>query len=450
MSNDLPASSPSAPSSWRSAVRGNVLMMGLVSLLTDFSSEMINPILPIFFAYLAGGAEAALWVGLSEGIAETTASLLKIFSGRISDRLGKRKALVIVGYGLSAVCRPAMALVGAGVAGAAQVVGLKFGDRVGKGIRTSPRDALIGDSVGADVRGLAFSFHRAMDHMGAVLGPLAVIVILYAFLGYARWGKQSAQGVISGEEAGAIRWLFGVALVPGVLAVLALIFKVREIAPPPAASHHKADATRFGVWGRLPGRFYAFVGVVTLFALGNSSDMFLLLLGWKLFGLGLVPLVTLWIALHVSKIVFSIPGGLLSDKLGRRPVIVAGYVVYALVYLGMAYVSHLWQFVALFIAYGFYYGMTEGAEKALVTDFVPSEYRGTAFGIFHGAVGLAALPASLIFGVLWTVLERVQEGLGARVAFSIGATLAGLAAMLMLVLLSTSRRAPAGAEVNRR
>ncbi|MHB1157445.1 MAG: MFS transporter [Phycisphaerales bacterium] len=423
--------------SWRGVVRGNVLMMGLVSLFTDFSSEMINPILPIFFAYLVGGGKAALWVGISEGIAETTASLLKLYSGRISDRLGKRKMLVVIGYGLSAICRPAVALVGGGMTGAGQVVGLKFGDRVGKGIRTSPRDALIGDSVGKNVRGLAFSFHRAMDHTGAVLGPVAVIAILYGMLGYASWGGQSTNGVVGAEEARAMRWLFGIALLPGLAAMVMLIWKVKEIAP------GEPDPLKRVTPGgeRLPGRFWAFVGVVTLFALGNSSDMFLLLLGWKLFGLGLVEVVGLWIVLHVSKIVFSIPGGLLSDRLGRVPVIVTGYAVYAGVYLGMAHVTALWQFVTLFVIYGFYFGMVEGSEKAMVTDFVASEQRGTAFGIYHAAVGLAALPASLVFGWLWMTLEQRRAGLGSQVAFTTGAALAGAAAVGLVAVGWMGRKA---------
>lgn len=413
---------------WRAAVRGNVLAMGLVSLFTDFSSEMMNPLLPIFIAGIVGGLEAAFWVGLTEGIAETTASLLKIFSGRLSDKLGKRKALVVLGYGLSSLLRPLMALAGT----AWHVTALKFGDRIGKGIRTSPRDALIGDSVGKEYRGLAFSFHRTMDHVGAVLGPLAAIGMLYAFLGYAKWGKPSASGGVSGEEMHALRWLFAVALVPGLLAILTLLLKVRET-PPPAAT-----AEPGGPWRLLPRKFYAFVGIVTLFALGNSSDMFLLLFAWARFKMSLVELVLLWIVLHVSKIIFSIPGGVMSDKFGRRPVIVAGWIVYALVYLGMGWgVNEQWQFWALFIVYGFFYGMTEGAEKALVTDFVPSTHRGTAFGIYHGAVGLAALPASLLFGVIWT---QLGEPWGPRVAFSAGAGLAALAAMLLVVLLSTTRK----------
>lgn len=440
-----PPTSTTAPSkSWRSAISGNVLMMGLVSLFTDFSSEMINPILPVFFAGLVGGVEAAVWVGFAEGIAEFTASLLKIFSGRISDGLGKRKALVIVGYGLSSICRPAISLVAGGIAGATQVVGLKFGDRVGKGIRTSPRDALIGDSVDPGSRGVAFSFHRMMDHTGAILGPLAVIAILWGGYGMPMFAKASAKADVPASEMQAMRVLFAVALVPGILAMLALVLKVREIAPNAAIGSQKVLAG--GVWKALPKKFYAFVGIVSLFALGNSSDMFLLLYAWDLFGMGLNELVLLWIVLHLSKVVFSLPGGILSDRIGRRPIIITGWAMYALVYLGFAWAGHLaeagrgaaWQFWALFIAYGFYFGMAEGAEKALVADFISSEHRGTAFGIYHGAIGIAALPANAIFGIFWLAI-------GPERAFGIGAALAGLAAVLLIFLLSTTRKKEATA-----
>ncbi len=443
----LAARAAKEPKSWRSVLRGNVLMMGLVSLFTDFSSEMMNPLLPVFILGLMQAAYgdlgtaqkmAAVFVGMMEGVAEATASLLKIFSGRISDRLGKRKALVIMGYGTSTVVRPMMALVGlVGLSWAGlQVVGLKFLDRIGKGIRTSPRDALIGDSVDAGNRGLAFSFHRAMDHAGAVAGPLVAMALLYLVLGYGRWGVGShgVSGPLPPEEMTAMRWLFAVALVPGLAAMAALIFRVREIAPAPAPAA-TAAAAKTSVWRMLPGRFYAFVAIVTLFSLGNSSDLFLLLYAQQLFHFDLQAIILLWVVLHVSKIVFSLPGGILSDRLGRRPVIVAGWIFYAAVYMGMALIdpTQPWQFWALFLAYGVYYGMSEGAEKALVTDFVPSQFRGTAFGIYHGAVGLAALPASLLFGIWWAVI-------GPKIAFGIGAGLAGLASLLLLVLLASSRR----------
>ena len=406
-------SDPSRPS-WRSALRGNVLAVGIVSFLTDLSSEMVYPLLPTFVLGLAPAGGAALWVGLMEGIAETTASLLKLVSGRLSDALGRRKLLVVAGYGLSTVCRPLTAAAGA----AWHVVVLRFADRVGKGIRTSPRDALLADSVDAGVRGLAFSFHRAMDHAGAVLGPLAAAGLLWAWLGGAIWGAPS--GAAGPEAMAALRRVFAISLLPGILVMAALLAFVRE-SPSPAAG--KAGSRR-GDGGRFPGRFHAYVASVTIFALGNSSDLFLLLYGQTRFGIGMGGAMALWLALHLSKMAFSLPGGWLSDRFGRRGVILTGWAFYALVYLGMARVSTVEGFCALFVAYGFYYGMTEGAEKAMVADFVASDRLGTAYGVYHGAVGLAALPASLVFGAVWSAA-------GPEVAFGIGAALAGVAAVVL-------------------
>jgi len=416
---------------WRAAIRGNVLMMGLVSLCTDASSEMIYPLLPVFLTGLAPLGAAAVYVGLMEGVAESTASLLKAVSGRYSDRVGKRKAFAAAGYGLSTVCRSLMAAAGAGW----EVVFLRFADRIGKGLRTAPRDALISDVVAEEHRGLAFSFHRAMDHAGAVLGPLAAIVILYGFLGYGVW--QGSAGAASAKEMRALRWLFGLALLPGLASMVILWKKVREVPPRrgPASGAPGCPGAAAGgaTTGRLSGRFYAFVAIATLFALGNSSDLFLVFYGKTRFQLGLLQIMGLWVMLHASKIVFSLPGGALSDRLGRGPVIAAGWVVYALVYLGLARAETTWAFGGLLLAYGSYYGMTEGAERALVAAFAPSERRGSAYGVYHGAVGLAALPASLLFGVFWAFL-------GPQLAFSIGAGLAGLAALLLMILLSSRRR----------
>jgi MFS family permease len=402
-------------------------MMGLVSLFTDFSSEMIFPLLPLLFTGLVGVRPAAVYLGVMAGLAEPTASLLKIFSGRISDRLGRRKALVVIGYGISTVARPLMALACAGW----HVVALRVSDRIGKGIRTSPRDALISDAVGPEARGLAFGFHRAMDHLGAVLGPLVAVGFLYLLLGRGLWKGTTAAA--TPEEMTALRWLFGLALLPGLLAMLTLIGKVREIAPRPPG---EAEAAGRKGWSGLPRQFYAYVGIVALFSLGNSSDLFLVFYGKTLFPQwGLLQMIGVWVLLHVAKVVYSVPGGLLSDHLGRRPVLIIGWGTYALVYLGMALVSAQWQFWALIAAYGFYYGMTEGAEKALVADFVPSDRRGTAYGIYHGAEGLAKLPASLMFGVFWYAV-------GATIAFGIGAALAGAAVVLLAILLSTTRQPP--------
>ncbi len=419
---------------WRQAVTGNVLNLGLVSLFTDLSSEMMNPLLPVFISgLLAPGpdvaARTALFVGLLEGIAETTSSLLKIAAGSWSDRLGRRKTLVAFGYGFSSLCRPLMAI----AQSAWHAVALKFLDRVGKGIRTSPRDALIGDSVAAEHRGLAFSLHRAMDHTGAIVGPLAALALLQLLLGRTMW--HGSASVPTPAEMRALRWLFALALFPGVGAMAVILWRVREAGARAPAARAEAGAAPAAA-RPLPGRFRAFVGIAALFALGNSSDLFIVFLGRARFGFSLVHLVGLWIALHVAKVAFSLPGGIISDRVGRRPVIVAGWLVYAAIYLGLAATRTAHGFVALVIAYGFYHGMTEGVEKALVADFAPPERRGTAFGIYHGAVGLAALPASLLFGVVWRLY-------GPALAFGLGATLAAVATLLLVLLLVSAGGVPA-------
>ena len=406
------------PASWRSTIRGNVLALGLVSLLTDLSSEMIAPLLPLFLAGLAPGS-AALWVGLMEGIAETTSSLLKIVSGRMSDRSGRKKPLVVAGYGLSTLSRPLIAI----AAVPAQVVALRFFDRIGKGTRTSPRDALIAGSVAAERRGLAFSFHRAMDHAGAVAGPLVAVAVLYALTGTMTW---SGDDTVSAAEVSAMRWLFAFALLPGIAAMFTLVRGVRD------SGSATGPALPWLSRPNLPRRFHRLVAILTIFALGNSSDLFLLLYGQTRFGFGASQVLLLWVAFHLAKIITSIPGGHLSDRYGRRPLILCGWAVYVGVYVGMVMVESATMFWILLIVYGTYYGLTEGVEKAMIADILPADSRGTGFGIYHAVTGLAALPASLIFGVIWVTVDRSNPGMGPVVAFSIGATLAAIAALLMI------------------
>jgi len=410
---------------WRKVITGNVLMMGLVSLFADTSSEMVFPLLPIFLTGLVPIGSAAIYVGLLEGIAESTASIMKIVAGRWSDAIGKRKPLAILGYGISTLCRPVMALALAGW----HVIALRFVDRVGKGIRTSPRDALISDSIDSDMHGRAFSFHRAMDHTGAIIGSLLSLLILYLMLGYGMW-KGSTE-YVNPDEMRALRFLFAVSLVPGIFAMFAIVTKVKEIAPKKDSSGRYKSSHQNTA--NLPRRFYYFLIIVTLFALGNSSDLFLLFYGKTKFQFGLMQVILLWIGLHASKVVFSFLGGSLADRYGRRNTIVAGWIVYALVYLGLALVQSSLFFWILVLTYGIYYGLTEGAEKALVAEFSPSEYRGTAYGYYNGAIGIAALPASFLFGVFWAKI-------GSMFAFMVGASLAGLAAILLIIFLSTESR----------
>lgn len=384
---------------------------------------MIYPLLPVFFTGLVSPAAAAIYIGLMDGVAESTSSILKIYSGRLSDKLGVRKPLALAGYGLSSLARPLMALAAAGW----HVVALRFLDRVGKGVRTSPRDALLSESVPNDVRGLAFSFHRAMDHAGAICGPLAAMLILYFTLGKNLiW--QQGNGVANPEEMQALRWLFAIALLPGIAATTALWRWVKDSAGTGATGVKSADQSATS----LPKRFYLFLVAVTLFTLGNSSDLFLIFYAITRYELGLGWVLLLWVILHLSKIIFSLPGGWLSDRAGRRVAISLGWLVYVGVYVAMPYASTLWMTGGLLVIYGAYYGMTEGAERALIADFVSPERRGKAYGYYHGAVGLAALPASLLFGVLWAAI-------GPQIAFGIGAGLAAGALVILTVSLKPKR-----------
>ncbi len=392
----------SAPQRSLFSLPRTVVVLGVVSLLTDASSEMIYPLLPLFLAGTLGAS--ATFIGLIEGVAESTASLVKLASGWWSDRLGRRKAITVAGYTLSACARPLVALAGAGW----HVLAIRFADRVGKGVRSAPRDALLAAATPAHSWGKAFGFHRAMDHTGAILGPL----IATAFLA---WGLTD------------LRTLFALAAIPGVLAVAVLVFAVRD-AP---AERAAASPVRLSLAPFSP-RFRAVLGVVTLFTLGNSSDAFLLL---KAHAVGIsaewIPL--LWILLHVTKAVSSTPAGALSDRIGRPRLILAGWLVYAAVYAGFGLADSAWQIWVLFAIYGLFFGLTEGVEKAYVADLAPAEHRGTAYGLYHAAVGLAALPASLLMGVVW-------EHVSAAAAFGLGAGVALLASVLFFAII----RVPAG------
>ncbi|MBA3560375.1 MAG: MFS transporter [Gemmatimonadaceae bacterium] len=369
----------------------NVRSLAAVSFFTDVSSEMIYPLLPAFLSTVIG-ASASL-VGAIEGAAESTAALLKLGSGWWSDRVRRRKPLVVAGYALASVARPLVAI--AQTAG--QVLAIRLTDRVGKGIRTSPRDALIADSVHPDARGRAFGFHRAADHAGAVVGPLIAFALL-------KWSDTSMRSV------------FALAAIPALLAVVVVIFAVREVPRENAVHADAADLSQ--PMGR---RFWAFLTVVLVFTLGNSTDAFLLLRAADL-GVPVALAPILWAMLHVVKSVSSTPGGALSDRLGRKPLIVAGWLLYAAVYFAFARASASWHAWALFATYGIYFGLTEGVEKALVADLVPAARRGAAFGWYNLAIGLGALPASLIFGAIW-------DRAGAPAAFTFGAFMALIAAI---------------------
>ena len=376
-------------------ITGNVLILGLVSLFTDISSEMIYPLLPLFLTTVLGGGPAFL--GVIEGVAESTASLLKLASGILSDRLPGRKNLVLAGYTLSSLARPLTAMAGTPLT----VLCIRFADRVGKGIRTSPRDALIADSVDPAIRGKAFGFHRSMDHAGALIGPLIATLLL-------AWYSVD------------IRTVFWLAAIPGGMAVLLIILKVRDVG--------RTGAVGGGGLGMLPkGKLRTYLAILFVFTLGNSSDVFLLLRAGQL-GVTPVLIPLLWAFFHVVKMLASMPFGALSDRIGRRGVIIAGWGVYALAYAGFAFAANSFHVWCLFAVYGLFYGLTEGVEKALLTDIAPPSQRGGAFGWYNFAIGAGALPASIIFGFIW-------QKAGAKTAFGLGASLACLAAILLYLLI---------------
>jgi MFS family permease len=383
----------------------NVFALASVSLLTDVATEMTYPLLPVFLSTVLGAS--AMAVGAIEGAAESTAALLKLGSGWLSDRVPRRKPLVLLGYGIASLVRPLVGL----AQSAGQVLAVRVADRVGKGIRTSPRDALLADSVDPAIRGRAFGFHRAADHAGAVIGPLLAFALL-------RWAEMD------------LRQLFLLTIIPGALAVAALIFGVREV---PRVTE---PAKSFDPRARLGGRFWAFLGVLFLFTLGNSTDAFLLL---RAADLGVAPALVpiLWAMLHVVKSLSSTPGGALSDRLGRKPLLISGWLVYAAVYFLLGRASTEWHVWALFAVYGIYFGLTEGVEKALVADLVPADRRGAAFGWYNLALGLGALPASLIFGAIW-------DRWGAATAFTFGAGMALVAAIGITAMAPAKRNAAAG------
>ena len=389
----------------------NVFALGVVSGLTDISTEMFYPLLPIFLTSVLGVGPA--FVGMIEGIAESTASVLKLFSGWMSDRLGKRKALAVAGYTISSLTRPLIAISTAGW----HVLVARFIDRTGKGIRTSPRDALIADCTPEEHRGRAFGFHRAMDHLGAVIGPLLAFAVLRTLL------------VRGGAPAGAApapdqyRLLFWLAAIPAALTIVVLLGFVSERAPSGPRTQGPPKLSLKG----FDHRFKTFLVIVLVFTLGNSSDAFLLLRARDL-GVSVPMIPILWILLHIVKSLSSMPGGILSDRLGRRAMILIGWAVYAAVYCGLALATsaaHIW---GLFAVYGLYFGATEGAEKALVADFVPAEGRGTAYGVYNFAIGITALPASVLMGVLWQV-----AGPGAAFGFGAGLTFLAMISLWRLV-----------------
>ena len=403
----------SATGLWRRyrALPRNVFAISLVSLLNDASSEIIYPLLPVFLSITLGASPAI--VGLIEGTAESISSLLKLFAGYFSDRRGKRKIFVVFGYAMANLVRPLLAFAGNWY----QVLAIRLTDRIGKGIRGAPRDAMIADAVGPGERGIAFGLHRAMDHTGAVIGPLAGYLLVWFF-------ASNANSITAGE----FTKIFLIASIPALAAVLVVVFFVRESAVKRANQDEESESpnetkVHLSLFG-FDSNFKRFLLIIALFTLSNSSDAFLLLRAQTAgVSVGVIPL--LWAMLHVSKVVSSILGGDLSDRLGRRGLIASGWLLYAAVYAGFAFVSDATWVWALFLIYGVYFGLVEGAEKALVADLVRPEQRGTAYGLYNLAFGITVLPASLLMGLLWKFK-------GPAVAFCVSAALGALAALLLL------------------
>jgi MFS family permease len=384
----------------------NVFFLGVVSFLTDISSELIFTLMPLFLANVLGAGTVV--IGFIEGVADSTASLLNILSGYFSDKFGNRKYLSFIGYLFSSLSKPFMLIAGTW----GPILAIRFADRLGKGVRTAPRDALVADSTAENVRGKAYGFHRAMDTGGAALGLLSAAVVVYF-----------VQGSVLDLQFDTYRWLIILGLVPAFIALIFFVFihePERQLSPASAAGVAQKRAA-------LPGKFKIFLALMFLFTLGNSSDAFLILRAQNL-GNDVLLITLMLVMFNVVYALFSTPAGIVSDKLGRRNVIVVGWAIYALVYLGFALSNEPWTVWLLWAFYGLYYGLAEGVARALVSDLVPEESRGTAFGMYHGIVGVTLLPASLIAGWLW-------QSINPAAPFYFGSALAILAMVGMVVFI---------------
>lgn len=385
----------------------NVWAVGFTSMFMDISSEMVLNILSLFLSNVLGVSTSI--IGLIDGIAEATASILKLFSGWFSDKIGGRKWLAVLGYGISAITKPFFYIASSW----GLVAGVRWADRVGKGIRTAPRDALVADSVTPQTRGLAFGFHRAMDTGGAMLGILIAALVV--------WLTQKNDLLLARSTFQTIVLL---SLIPAFLAVLTLAFGARDV-----TAKGKRDAPRISL--KSMGKpFSIFLVIVSIFTLGNSADSFLVLRAQNL-GLSVLGILLMLAVFNLIYMLVSTPAGSLSDRVGRRRLIIGGWLIYALIYFGFAAARSSWQVWVLYAAYGLYYGLAYGSANALVADLVPENLRGTAYGTYHAVIGLLAFPASFIAGVLWQGLGN-WGGFGPSAPFLFGGGMALIAALMMV------------------
>ncbi|MFZ2632647.1 MAG: MFS transporter [Desulfosalsimonadaceae bacterium] len=376
----------------------NVTVAGLVSFFMDISSEMIYPLVPLFLANVLGVNKSV--IGLIEGIAESTASLIRIFSGWFSDRIGNRKWLMAAGYGISTLSRPFMAL----AAGWHQVMGSRLIDRFGKGIRTAPRDAIIAESADSAYLGRAFGFHRSMDTMGAVMGPALAFFLLS----------------VSSNDYRKVFWL---SMIPGVIAVLLIILLITEKKKPFVAHADRPKLT----FSHFDWRFKFFVVIAGIFALGNSSDVFLILRAQQI-GISTQMIPVVYLVFNLVYSLSSIPSGMAADRFGKKRVIFLGFVLFAVLYSGFALASGTRVVWMLFGLYGLFMGLTEGIQKAFLTTIIPADFKATAFGVYNTVVGIAMLPASLIGGWLW---DKVSPS----ATFYFGSVTAAVSALLFIVFM---------------
>lgn len=384
----------------------NVWAVGFTSFFMDISSEMVLNILPLFLANVLGVQTSI--IGLIEGLAEATASILKLFSGWLSDRIGGRKWLAVLGYGLSAVTKPFFYIAGSWEL----IAGVRWADRVGKGIRTAPRDALVADSVTKESRGLAFGFHRAMDTAGAMVGILiAALVVWLAQKNALDLSKSTFQTIVL------------ISLLPAFLAVLSLTVGAKDVAVKGQREAPKISLRSLGK------PFQVFLVIVCVFTLGNSSDAFLVLRAQNL-GVTVSGILVMLAVFNLVYALVTTPAGSLSDRIGRRRLIIIGWLVYAVIYLGFALAQSAWHVWVLYISYGLYYGLAYGTANAMVADLVPENLRGTAYGTYHAVIGLLAFPSSLIAGILWQGVGS-WAGFGPGAPFLFGGILAFIAALLM-------------------